>query len=185
MKNTNIILLLILSILNFQSVILAQSKPQNKLDKAYYLYYKANNYQANHQADSANKYFLKAAPELFKRGRYTLHTICLSRLAKNYFEKGNYEASKFFIDSVLNTIEKKKLAKVGMPLRPLALEISADAYLWKSKIVEKLHLYDLAMEYANKAVALRIQIDKNAWKKIADAYLNEGKIQLAAGYAEK
>jgi len=182
MKNKKITLLLLLSFFSFQGIIYGQSKLQSKLDKAYYLYYKANNYQAKHQADSANKYFLKAAPELFKRGRYTLHTICLSRLAKNYFEKGNYEASKFFIDSVLNTIEKRKLAKVGMPLRPLALEISADAYLWKSKIVEKLHLYDLAMEYAQKAVALRIQIDKNAWAKIANAYLNEGKIQLASGY---
>ncbi|TAH22519.1 MAG: CHAT domain-containing protein [Cytophagales bacterium] len=183
MKNKDItFLLLLVGFFNFQSIIYGQSKPQSKLDKAYYLYYKANNYQASHQTDSANRYFLKAAPELFKRGRYTLHTICLSRLAKNYFEKGNYEASKFFIDSVLNTIEGRKLAKVGMPLRPLALEISADAYLWKSKIVEKLHLYDLAMQYANKAVALRIQIDKKAWAKIADAYLNEGKIQLASGY---
>ncbi len=182
MKNRNITLLLILSLLSFQGILHAQNKLPNKIDKAYYLYYKATNYQTKHQTDSANKYFLKAAPELFKRGRYTLHTICLSRLAQNYFDKGNYEASKFFIDSVLNTIEKRKLAKIGMPLRPLALEISADAYLWKSKIVEKLHLYELAIEYASKAVALRIQIDKNAWKKIADAYLNEGKIQLASGY---
>ncbi len=161
-----------------------QGKKPNKLDRAYHLYYKALHFQNKHRIDSANTYFLQAAPEFAKHGSYTLHAICLSNLAKNFFERGNYEPAKFFIDSVLSTVERKKLAKVGMPMRPLALDISADAYLWKSKIVEKLHLYELAIQYANKAVALRLQVDKSkfSWKKLADAYLNEGKIQLASGY---
>jgi CHAT domain-containing protein/tetratricopeptide (TPR) repeat protein len=161
-----------------------QEVKPNKLDRAYHLYYKALHFQNKQRTDSANTYFLQAAPEFAKRGRYTLHAVCLSNLAKNYFEKGNYEPAKFFIDSVLATIERRKLAKVGMSMRPLALDLSADAYLWKSKIVEKLHLYDLAMQYANKAVNLRLQVDKSkpSWKKLADAYLNEGKILLASGY---
>lgn len=161
-----------------------QAVKPNKLDRAYHLYYKALHFQNKQRTDSANTYFLQAAPEFAKQGRYTLHTICLSNLAKNYFEKGNYEPAKFFIDSVLATIERRKLAKVGMPMRSLALEISAEAYLWKSKIVEKLHLYDLAMQYASKATNLRLQVDKSksSWKKLVDAYLNEGKILLASGY---
>lgn len=153
-----------------------------KLKRAFYQLSVGQKLQKKNLLDSANTFYNKAFPIFERYKRYTQQLQCLTLLTENKFVTNKAADAIVYADSLLNVIEKKKLAGRRSAYKNIALQRSAEVLYVKAKIAYQTRDFENGVRFIQQTISNYKNLKNKDWKRMSRSYLEMSKFYTELGY---